>query len=127
VLLTAIAGWVDAIGFISLGGFYISFMSGNTTQRGIGHTHFDMSVVRVPATLLACFVLGAFVETLVPRFRAAGTCRRSSCWKVCSWVCARLFVSPNADPCATEPLAIAMGAQNAALRSDRGHRIGGTS
>jgi uncharacterized membrane protein YoaK (UPF0700 family) len=31
VLLTAIAGWVDAIGFLSLGGFYVSFMSGNTT------------------------------------------------------------------------------------------------
>jgi hypothetical protein len=31
-MLTAIAGWVDAIGFISLGGFDVSFMSGNTTR-----------------------------------------------------------------------------------------------
>lgn len=27
--LSALAGYVDAIGFIKLGGFFISFMSGN--------------------------------------------------------------------------------------------------
>ncbi|MDB5537022.1 MAG: hypothetical protein JWQ65_1897, partial [Devosia sp.] len=34
LLLTAAAGFIDAIGFIKLGGFYTSFMSGNTTQLG---------------------------------------------------------------------------------------------
>jgi uncharacterized membrane protein YoaK (UPF0700 family) len=63
--LTAIAGWVDAIGFISLGGFYISFMSGNTTQLAIAVTRFDMELVRLPALLLGCFVIGAFVGTLI--------------------------------------------------------------
>ena len=33
--LTAVAGWVDAIGFLRLGGLYTSFMSGNTTHLGV--------------------------------------------------------------------------------------------
>jgi uncharacterized membrane protein YoaK (UPF0700 family) len=127
VLLTAIAGWVDAIGFISLGGFYVSFMSGNTTQLGIGLTRFDMSLVRVPAILLACFVLGAFVATLV--YPLSGR------WHLPAILLLEgvllglaLALSFFQIPMfgATEPLAIAMGTQNAALRSDRGDRIGGT-
>jgi uncharacterized membrane protein YoaK (UPF0700 family) len=127
VLLTAIAGWVDAIGFISLGGFYVSFMSGNTTQLGIGLTQFDTSLVRVPAVLLACFVLGAFVATLV--YALSGR------WQLPAILLLEgvllgfalafsFFQTPMFGTTAT--LAIAMGTQNAALRSDRGDRIGGT-
>jgi uncharacterized membrane protein YoaK (UPF0700 family) len=127
VLLTAIAGWVDAIGFISLGGFYVSFMSGNTTQLGIGLTHVDMSLVRVPAVLLACFVLGALVATLV--YALSGR------WQLPAILLLEgvllgfalafsFFQTPMSGTTAT--LAMAMGTQNAALRSDRGDRIGGT-
>ncbi|MBV8851279.1 MAG: DUF1275 domain-containing protein [Methylobacteriaceae bacterium] len=127
LLLTAIAGWVDAIGFISLGGFYLSFMSGNTTQLGIGLTHFDMGLVRLPALLLACFVVGAFAGTLIYA--------RSARWHLPAILLFEALLLAGAlmlwfvkSPVlgAAEPLAIAMGAQNAALRSDRGHRIGGT-
>jgi uncharacterized membrane protein YoaK (UPF0700 family) len=127
VLLTAIAGWVDAIGFISLGGFYISFMSGNTTQLGIGLTRFDIGLVRLPAILLACFVFGAFAGTLV--YSLSGR------WHVpailllegllLGFALAFAFLhTPMLGT--TAPLAIAMGTQNAALRSDNGQRIGGT-
>ena len=34
--LSAIAGYVDAIGFLKLGGFFVSFMSGNSTRLGVG-------------------------------------------------------------------------------------------
>ena len=33
--MTAIAGWVDAQGFLALQGIFVSFMSGNTTLLGI--------------------------------------------------------------------------------------------
>ena len=38
LLLTGLAGYVDALGFVRLGGLYTSFMSGNTTQFAVfGH------------------------------------------------------------------------------------------
>jgi uncharacterized membrane protein YoaK (UPF0700 family) len=127
VLLTAIAGWVDAIGFISLGSFYVSFMSGNTTQLGIGLARFDLSLVRVPAVLLVCFVLGAFVGTLV--YSLSGRWHLPAIFLLEGLLLgAALIFAFFQDPVfgPAEPLAIAMGSQNAALRSDRGHRIGGT-
>jgi uncharacterized membrane protein YoaK (UPF0700 family) len=127
VLLTAVAGWVDAIGFISLGGFYISFMSGNTTQLGIGLTRLDISVVRLPAILLVCFVVGAFagalVHSLTGRWHVAATLLFEGLLLSFALVCSFIHSSILGT---TELLAIAMGAQNAALRSDNGQRIGGT-
>jgi uncharacterized membrane protein YoaK (UPF0700 family) len=127
VLLTALAGWVDAIGFISLGGFYVSFMSGNTTQLGIGLMRFDAGLVAVPAALLACFVFGAFVATIASnvagRWSLPATLLVEGLF-LASALLLSVFAIPIVSP--TGPLAIAMGTQNAALRTDRGHRIGGT-
>jgi len=33
--LSALAGYVDAIGFLHLGGLFVSFMSGNSTRLGV--------------------------------------------------------------------------------------------
>ena len=127
ILLTAIAGWVDAIGFISLGGFYVSFMSGNTTQLGIGLSRFDMDLVRLPAILVACFVLGAFLGTLVHAVSGRWnlpTILLIEAILLASALAFSLLQIPLVG--AIQPLAVAMGAQNAALRSDSGQRIGGT-
>lgn len=60
VLLTAIAGWVDAVGYLSLKGFFVSFMSGNTTVMGLYLGSNQMSGVANAATLVACFIAGGF-------------------------------------------------------------------
>jgi uncharacterized membrane protein YoaK (UPF0700 family) len=127
VLLTALAGWVDAIGFISLGGFYVSFMSGNTTQLGIGLTRFDAGLVLLPAVLLGCFVSGAFAATIVSNVTGRWSLPATLLLEGTLLACALLlsfFPAPILSP--TDPLAIAMGTQNAALRTQRGQRIGGT-
>ncbi len=36
VCLVALAGFIDAVGFIQLGGFLVSFMSGNSTWLAVG-------------------------------------------------------------------------------------------
>src|SRR5947209_8620920 len=127
VLVALTKAGLDAHEVMVRAGFYVSFMSGNTTQLGIGLTRFDMSVVRLPAVLLACFVLGAFAGTLLHSL--------SGRWHLPAILVLEgvllglalafsFFQTPTLG--ATAPLAIAMGTQNAALRSDRGHQIGGT-
>jgi len=57
--LSALAGYVDGIGFIHLGGLFVSFMSGNSTRMGVsladGHWHDAAQALG----LIALFVVGA--------------------------------------------------------------------
>jgi len=71
--LSALAGYVDAIAFIYLGGFFVSFMSGNTTvgsvelvQGGDWGTAF---------AIVGAFVVGVIAGTVVSRAR-----RGSAAW-----------------------------------------------
>jgi uncharacterized membrane protein YoaK (UPF0700 family) len=72
VLLAVLAGYVDALGFISLGGFFVSFMSGNSTRLGIGIADGVPAFVATAGGLIALFVAGVVLGTLA----AAGRGRR---------------------------------------------------
>lgn len=60
ISVSALAGYLDAIGFIGSGGFFVSFMSGNSTRAGVGLAH-GASPALVAACLVGAFVSGAFV------------------------------------------------------------------
>lgn len=64
LLLTAAAGMIDVVGFIELGGFYTSFMSGNTTQLGAGIAELRPALV-LPAGLIIMFIVGSFLGSIV--------------------------------------------------------------
>src|SRR3569623_221396 len=64
-MLTATAGFVDGVGFLALGGFYTSFMSGNTTQLGTRLALGDFTELALPAGLVTLFFIGSFLGTLV--------------------------------------------------------------
>lgn len=55
--LSALAGFVDALGFMQLGGFFVSFMSGNSTRLGVGLASAS-SAAAVAGGLILTFVLG---------------------------------------------------------------------
>lgn len=55
--LAALAGQVDAIGFLSGGGYFVSFMSGNTTRLAVDLAT-DHRKALSPALLIAGFVSG---------------------------------------------------------------------
>lgn len=55
VALAGLAGFVDAIRTISAGGFFVSFMSGNTTRLGVALA-IDPEQAVLPA-LLICGLL----------------------------------------------------------------------
>ena len=63
--LTALAGWVDGVGFLEFGGFYLSFMSGNTIQIGVGAAAGDAGHAIQAGGAIGCFVLGAFAGGLL--------------------------------------------------------------
>ena len=61
--LSALAGYVDAVGFIKLGGFFVSFMSGNSTRLGVGLAQASPQAL-VAAGLIACFLVGVVSGSL---------------------------------------------------------------
>lgn len=65
VLLAALAGFVDALAYLDLGGFFASFMSGNTTKLGVGIATLDHDTARTAAALILAFVSGVMVATMV--------------------------------------------------------------
>lgn len=67
--LAALAGFVDAVGFLTLGGYFVSFMSGNSTRFAVAFTS-DLRGALMAATLIAVFVLGVAVTTYA--FHGAG-------------------------------------------------------
>ena len=55
--LSALAGLLDATGFLIANGYFVSFMSGNTTQLGVNALD-GIGSVLLPAGLIACFLGG---------------------------------------------------------------------
>ncbi|HKU95518.1 MAG TPA: YoaK family protein [Vineibacter sp.] len=70
VALTAIAGFVDAIGFLSLRHYFVSFMSGNTTQfavaAGRGDAHAALAAIGIVGTFVAAVAAGRFASCRAP-------------------------------------------------------------
>jgi uncharacterized membrane protein YoaK (UPF0700 family) len=54
------------MGFLSLGGFFVSFMSGNSTRLGVGVASASFEAI-VAARLVAAFVVGVIVGSLIGR------------------------------------------------------------
>ena len=128
LLLTGLAGYVDALGFVRLGGLYTSFMSGNTTQLAVFGAEANLHKMLLPAILIAAFltgsVLGSGLAILVPT--------RWSTPVVLAYE-SLLILGGLALGLATPELglaaffvAVAMGAQNAVLSQVQGFRAGTT-
>jgi uncharacterized membrane protein YoaK (UPF0700 family) len=63
--LAAIAGFVDAVGYLQFSRLFVSFMSGNTTVLGIHAADAEWAAAAQPAMAIGGFVLGTFVGTLI--------------------------------------------------------------
>jgi uncharacterized membrane protein YoaK (UPF0700 family) len=57
--LSALAGYVDAIGFLHLGGLFVSFMSGNSTRMGVSLADAHWQNAAEAFGLIVLFVIGA--------------------------------------------------------------------
>ncbi len=116
ICLAALAGYVDAIGFIQVGGFFVSFMSGNSTRLAVGVMQ-DAGDWQTAAGLIASFFLGVIIGSLV------GRKRRGRHRAVLALVTVALALgATGADVgwvvASALALAFAMGAENAMFERD---------
>lgn len=64
--LAGLAGLVDATGFVIAGGYFTSFMSGNTTRMGVELAH-DPALALAPLGLIAAFLAGVIGGAMIAR------------------------------------------------------------
>lgn len=125
--LAALAGCVDAIAFMQLGGYFISFMSGNSTRLAVGIQHGDWQVASTLASIIASFVAGAALGARVKR-RAPRYSKTTNVLIVVSLLLliAALCNSTGSTWIAMLLIAVAMGAENSALQSNGDNVVGVT-
>lgn len=123
VTLAALAGYVDAVGFIQLGGFFVSFMSGNSTRAAVGLAEHLPDAGRAFA-LIGSFVAGVICGSLVGGM--AGRRRRGVILLLVAAVLALAAASQGfgAVMLAGAAMAFAMGAENAIFEHQGEVRVG---
>lgn len=65
--LGVVGGYLNAIGFIDLGGLYPAAMTGNTTQLGLAIAKLEWSRVLLIGTTVLCFFSGGILSGLLQR------------------------------------------------------------
>ena len=124
-LLAALAGYIDAVGFLQLGGFFVSFMSGNSTRLGVGAALGDLAIVVTAAGLIGLFVLGVIGGVLAApewwRWR-----RVSVLTLVTGLLAVAAWLAGQGSPASAAFAALAMGALNAVFQRDGDIAIGVT-
>src|SRR5580704_17443199 len=111
-LMTALAGFLDAVGYVQLQHFYVSFMSGNSTQFGMAVARANWSDVLLAGVVIGSFVVGACLATII--------CEVSNRFEILAVLNSELLVFLVAlalavsayDRTALVLVALAMGAQN---------------
>ena len=123
--LSGIAGFVDAIAFIQLGGFFVSFMSGNSTRLGVGLAS-DAHAAALAGGLIAMFVCGVMLGAFANRDASKAGALRVLTLVAAALAIAGLAAGINAPSLAITALALAMGAENAVFQRDGEVSIGVT-
>ena len=124
VALAALAGFVDATGFLAAGGYFTSFMSGNTTRLGVDLST-DLLAAATPAGLIAGFVTGVVIGALLAE--RGGRRRKTAVlvFVLLALLAAALF-TPEREAGFLAASVLAMGAINNVFRRDGEVAIGVT-
>jgi uncharacterized membrane protein YoaK (UPF0700 family) len=124
ILLAAIAGCVDAVGFTELGGYFVSFMSGNSTRLGLHLAGHEWSSALFAFGLVVLFVGGAAAGTLIAE-RAGRRASAAILLIEAAMLAAAAHLLGGARPLlGAVLLPPAMGLANAFLLGDGGVRVG---
>ncbi|QPF88316.1 DUF1275 domain-containing protein [Bradyrhizobium genosp. L] len=122
--LSALAGYVDGIGYLHLGGLFVSFMSGNSTRLGVtlaeGHWEHALEALG----LIVLFVGGAAAGSLIVLSRLPHRqplILLAEALLLAGAALAYAFGLPNL---AVAAIVLAMGLENAVFQIDGGAGLG---
>ncbi|MFC5388170.1 YoaK family protein [Brevundimonas bullata] len=120
---SAVAGFVDVVGFLMTGGFFVSFMSGNSTRLGVGIAE-GSSTVGVAGGLILTFMAGVVLGASVGRLAKAH--KEPAILALVTGLLALALVMHGLGlgVWAVLPLALAMGAQNTVFAENGEVRVG---
>jgi uncharacterized membrane protein YoaK (UPF0700 family) len=122
--LSALAGYVDAIGFIHLGGLFVAFMSGNSTRMGVSLAQGQWLGAVEAFAVIVLFVVGAAAGSLIVLGR--GTHRQP--WLLLAeallLAAAALAYAFGLANVAVAAIVLAMGLENAVFQIDGGAGLG---
>jgi uncharacterized membrane protein YoaK (UPF0700 family) len=122
--LSALAGYVDGIGFLHLGGLFVSFMSGNSTRMGVSLAQGNWSSAAEALGLVALFVIGAAAGSLI----VLGRGRNRQPWVLLAeallLAAAALCYAFGLSNVAIAMIVLAMGLENAVFQIDGGAGLG---
>src|SRR6478752_1043971 len=112
--LSALAGYVDGIGFLYLGGLFVSFMSGNSTRMGVSLAEGHFQAAAEALGLISLIVLGRS--------------RLSQCWVLLAegllLALAALCNALGFANVAVAMIVLAMGLENAVFQIHGGSGLG---
>jgi uncharacterized membrane protein YoaK (UPF0700 family) len=121
--LSALAGYVDGIGFLHLGGLFVSFMSGNSTRLGVSLANGHWQNAAAALGLIAAFVVGAAAGSLI----VLGSIRRQP-WVLLAeaalLAAAALCYAFGLPNVAIALIVLAMGLENVVFQIDGGAGLG---
>jgi uncharacterized membrane protein YoaK (UPF0700 family) len=124
--LSALAGYVDGIGYLYLGGLFVSFMSGNSTRMGVNLAQGRWMNAAEAFGVITLFVIGAAAGSLMVLGR--GVHRQPWVLLVEALLLiaaglADMFGMPNT---AIAAIVLAMGLENAVFQIEGGGGLGVT-
>jgi uncharacterized membrane protein YoaK (UPF0700 family) len=122
--LSALAGYVDGIGFLHLGGLFVSFMSGNSTRMGVSLAEGNWQNAAEALGLIGLFVTGAAAGSLIVLGRGSYRQSRVLLVEALLLVAAALCYTFDFSNFAVAAIVLAMGLENAVFQIDGGAGLG---
>jgi len=123
--LSALAGYADANAFVHLGGYFVSFMSGNSTRLGVGLAT-QLESAALAGGLISLFVVGVMLGALLNKTSDKAGGVRVLVLVSATLVLASGLASAGAANFAIAALACAMGAMNGVFQREGEVSIGVT-
>jgi uncharacterized membrane protein YoaK (UPF0700 family) len=122
--LSTVAGFLDAFGFVHLGGYFLSFMSGNTTRMAASTATQHWESAYKAAGLIGMFFIGVMVGSVASRI--SGQHERVAVLAVASSTVAAAAITQElgAGVAALLLTALAMGSMNSVFQRSGEVQVG---